>query len=198
MGAEAKAAGWPLAISAALVGSCTDSAYEDLSQATSIANDAAAMGLTVKAPFMVTPGSVATMRTIQRSGFLQPLEAMGGVVLANACGPCIEQRTGDAATLAFVISPETVVALALAGTLDADPNTDTLTSADGDEVRLSVGEEVELADGGFEDGTSMFLLPRDDGPDIVVRVSPTSGRLQLLEPFAPWDGDDYENLPVLA
>ncbi len=225
LGPEAEANGWPLEISAALVGSCTNSSYEDLSRAASIARNAAAKGLTAKVPFMVTPGSEATMRTIQRDGFLQDLEAMGGVVLANACGPCIGQwkrddrdgvegtantivtsynrnfpkrNDGDAATLAFVTSPETVVALALAGTLDFDPKTDTLTNADGEAVTLAVGDAIELPAGGFEDGTSMFLPPPDDGSDIEVRVAPTSDRLQLLAPFEPWDGHDYEDLPVLV
>ena len=225
LGDEAKDNGWPLEISAALVGSCTNSSYEDISRAASIAKDAAAKGLTAKVPFMVTPGSESTMRTIQRDGFLQDLEAMGGVVLANACGPCIGQwkrddrdgkegtsntivtsynrnfpkrNDGDAATLAFVTSPETVVALALAGTLDFDPKTDTLTNADGEAVSLTVGDPIELPDAGFEDGTSMFIAPPADGSDIEVVVSPTSDRLQLLEAFAPWNGQDYEDLPVLV
>ncbi|MEM8707282.1 MAG: aconitate hydratase [Actinomycetota bacterium] len=225
LGAEAEANGWPMDISAALVGSCTNSSYEDISRAASIARDAAAKGLKARVPFMVTPGSEATMRTIQRDGFLQDLEAMGGVVLANACGPCIGQwkrddrdgvegtantivtsynrnfpkrNDGDAATLAFVTSPETVVALALAGTLDFDPKTDTLVNDAGEEVALTVGDAIELPSGGFEDGTSMFLAPPDDGGDIEVRVSPTSDRLQVLAPFSPWDGDDYEDLPVLV
>ncbi|MEM7142013.1 MAG: aconitate hydratase [Actinomycetota bacterium] len=225
LGPEAEENGWPMEISAALVGSCTNSSYEDLSRAASIARDAAAKGLRATVPFMVTPGSEATMRTIQRDGFLQDLEAMGGVVLANACGPCIGQwkrddregsegtantivtsynrnfpkrNDGDAATLAFVTSPETVVALALAGTLDFDPLTDTLTSAAGEEVHLAVGDAIELPSGGFEDGTSMFVAPPDDGSDIDVKVSPTSDRLQLLAGFAPWDGEDYEDMPVLV
>jgi aconitate hydratase len=225
LGAEAEEAGWPLDISAALVGSCTNSSYEDISRAASIAKDAASKGLKATVPFMVTPGSEATMRTIQRDGFLQDLEAMGGVVLANACGPCIGQwkrddregvegtantivtsynrnfpkrNDGDAATLAFVTSPETVVALALAGTLDFDPKTDTLINDAGEAVSLDVGAAIELPPGGFEDGTSMFLPPPDDGSHIEVKVSPTSDRLQLLEPFAPWDGEDYEDLPVLV
>ncbi|MEO0492970.1 MAG: aconitate hydratase [Actinomycetota bacterium] len=225
LGAEAETNGWPMDISAALVGSCTNSSYEDISRAASIAKDAAAKGLTARVPFMVTPGSEATMRTVERDGFLQPLEAMGGVVLANACGPCIGQwkrddregaegtantivtsynrnfpkrNDGDAATLAFVTSPETVVALALAGTLDFDPKTDSLTNDAGEEVRLTVGDAIELPTGGFEDGTSMFVPPPADGTGIDVKVSPSSNRLQVLEPFAPWNGEDYEDLPVLV
>ncbi len=225
LGAEAQENSWPVDISAALVGSCTNSSYEDISRAASIARDAASKGLKAKVPFMVTPGSEATMRTIQRDGFLQDLEAIGGVVLANACGPCIGQwkrddregvegtansivtsynrnfpkrNDGDGATLAFVTSPETVVALALAGTLDFDPKTDTLTNDAGEQVSLNVSDPIELPSGGFEDGTSMFIAPPDDGSDIDVVVSPTSDRLQLLTPFEAWDGNDYLELPILG
>ncbi|NNC79802.1 MAG: aconitate hydratase [Acidimicrobiales bacterium] len=225
LGADAELNGWPKEISAALVGSCTNSSYEDISRAASIARDAAAKGLTAKVPFMVTPGSEATMRTIQRDGFLQDLEAIGGVVLANACGPCIGQwkrddregaegtantivtsynrnfpkrNDGDGATLAFVTSPETVVALALAGTVDFDPKTDTLTNDAGEEVMLTVGAAIELPSAGFEDGTSMFIAPPEDGSDIDISVSPTSDRLQLLSPFPAWDGNDYLELPILG
>lgn len=225
LGAEAAENNWPVEISAALVGSCTNSSYEDISRAASIARDAAAKGLKAKVPFMVTPGSEATMRTIQRDGFLQDLEAIGGVVLANACGPCIGQwkrddregsegtantivtsynrnfpkrNDGDGATLAFVTSPETVVALALAGSLDFDPKVDTLTNDAGEQVSLHVGEAIELPAGGFEDGTSMFIAPPADGSAIEVVVSPTSDRLQLLSPFPAWDGQDYLELPVLG
>ena len=165
------------------------------------------------------------MRTIQRDGFLQDLEAIGGVVLANACGPCIGQwkrddregsegtantivtsynrnfpkrNDGDGATLAFVTSPETVVALALAGSLDFDPKVDTLTNDAGEQVSLHVGEAIELPAGGFEDGTSMFIAPPADGSAIEVVVSPTSDRLQLLSPFPAWDGQDYLEFPVLG
>ena len=160
-----------------------------------------------------------------RDGFLADLTAIGGVVLANACGPCIGQwkrddregaegtpnsivtsynrnfpkrNDGDAATLAFVTSPETTVALALAGTLDFDPKTDTLTNDAGEEVRLNVGDAIELPSGGFEDGTSMFIAPPEDGSDIEVSVDPSSDRIQLLTPFPKWDGNDYEALPILG
>ncbi len=225
LGAEAVEKGWPVEISAALVGSCTNSSYEDISRAASIARSAAAHGLKAKVPFMVTPGSEATMRTIQRDGMLDALEAIGGVVLANACGPCIGQwrrddrdghegelntivtsynrnfpkrNDGDAATLAFVTSPETVVALALAGRVDFDPRTDTLTNDAGEQVRLEVGEAIELPPGGFEDGDSMFLAPPADASNIDIAVNPASDRLQLLTPFPAWDGADYLELPVLG
>ncbi len=225
LASEADLNGWPKEISAALVGSCTNSSYEDISRAASIARDAAAKGLTARVPFMVTPGSEATMRTIERDGFLQDLEAIGGIVLANACGPCIGQwkrddreglegtantivtsynrnfpkrNDGDGATLAFVTSPETTVAMALSGTLDFDPKTDTLTNDAGEEVMLTVGEAIELPPTGFEDGTSMFIAPPEDGSAIEITVSPTSDRLQLLTPFPAWDGKDYLELPILG
>ena len=225
LGSEAELNGWPKEISAALVGSCTNSSYEDIRRAASIARDAAAKGLKAKVPFMVTPGSEATMRTIERDGFLADLEAIGGVVLANACGPCIGQwkrddrdgaegtpnsivtsynrnfpkrNDGDGATLAFVTSPETTVALALAGRLDFDPKTDTLTNDAGEEVSLSVGAAIELPSAGFEDGTSMFIAPPEGGTDTEITVSPTSDRLQLLTPFPKWDGNDYAELPILG
>ena len=225
LGAEAELNGWPMDISAALVGSCTNSSYEDISRAASIARDAAAKGLKARVPFMVTPGSEATMRTIQRDGMLEELEAIGGVVLANACGPCIGQwkrddregeegtpntivtsynrnfpkrNDGDGATLAFVTSPETVVALALAGRLDFDPLTDPLVNDAGDEVMLHVADAIELPPGGFEDGTSMFIAPPEDGSDIEVVVDPDSDRIQLLTPFPAWDGNDYLELPILG
>ena len=225
LGAEAAEKGWPMEISAALVGSCTNSSYEDISRAASIARDAAAKGLKAKVPFMITPGSEATMRTIQRDGMLEPLEAIGGVVLANACGPCIGQwkrddrdgiegttnliitsynrnfpkrNDGDAATLAFVTSPETVVALALSGRVDFDPQTDTLTNEAGEQVSLIVGEAIELPPGGFESGDSMFIAPPEDGSSVEVTVNPASDRIQLLTPFPAWDGNDYLELPILG
>ena len=225
VGTTARENNWPVEISAALVGSCTNSSYEDISRAASIARDASAKGLKARVPFMVTPGSDATMRTIERDGFLADLEAIGGIVLANACGPCIGQwrrddreeskgtlntivtsynrnfpkrNDGDAATLAFVTSPETVVALALAGTLEFDPKIDTLTNEAGEEVRLSVGDAIELPDKGFEAGDELFIAPPEDGGDIVVSVSPTSDRIQLLSPFPEWDGSDYLELPILG
>ncbi len=223
LGAEAQEKGWPLEVSAALVGSCTNSSYEDITRAASIARDAAAKGLTSKVPLMVTPGSEQVRATIERDGLLADFQAIGATVLANACGPCIGQwdrqdvedgtpnsivtsynrnfpkrNDGYASTLAFVTSPETVVALALAGTLDFDPASDTITNGAGEEVQLVVGEGVELPAQGFDPGESGFLAPPDDASEVEIRVSPTSDRLQVLEPFAAWDGNDFADLPVLV
>ncbi len=221
LAAEATAEGWPLEISAALVGSCTNSSYEDITRAASILRDAAAKGLSVQVPLLITPGSEQVRATIQRDGLLGDFEAAGAAVLANACGPCIGQwdRTGkiepgtpnvivtsynrnfpkrndgDPATLAFVTSPETVVALALAGTVDFDPLAGTLTAPDGTEVRLAEPVGVELPPGGFDEGESGFLAPA--GGDVDVSVSPDSKRLQVLTPFPAWDGEDFTDLPVL-
>lgn len=226
LGAEAGENGWPLEISAALIGSCTNSSYEDITRAASIAREAAAKGLRVKTKLMITPGSEQVRATIERDGLLADFEALGAVVLANACGPCIGQwdrseeqghvagrpntivtsynrnfpkrNDGDAATLAFVTSPETVMALALAGTIDFDPINGTLVNDAGEEVQLSVPVGVELPAQGFDPGEDTFVGAPDDGSTIEVKVSPTSDRLQLLDPFPAWDGNDYEDLPVLV
>jgi aconitate hydratase len=222
LGAEAEREGWPLEPSAALVGSCTNSSYEDISRAASILRNAADAGLRVKTPLMITPGSEQVRATIERDGLLEVFEAAGATVLANACGPCIGQwsrpeaitselntivtsynrnfpkrNDGSVNTLAFVTSPETVVALALAGTLDFNPLTDTLTNDAGEEVRLVVPVGEELPGAGFTPGESGFIAPPEDGSDLEVVVSPDSDRLQLLEPFAAWDGQDYLDLPIL-
>ncbi|MEQ8840262.1 MAG: aconitate hydratase [Acidimicrobiales bacterium] len=226
LGAEAKAEGWPLEISAALIGSCTNSSYEDITRAASIAREAAAKGLKSKTRLLITPGSEQVRATIVRDGLLQDFEALGATVLANACGPCIGQwdrseeeghvageanvivtsynrnfpkrNDGDAATLAFVTSPETVLALALAGTLDFDPINGTITNDAGEEVSLSTPIGIELPAAGFDPGEDTFVPAPADGSSVVVQVSPTSDRLQLLEPFTAWDGNDYEDLPVLV
>jgi aconitate hydratase len=222
LGAEAEREGWPLEPSAALVGSCTNSSYEDISRAASILRNARDAGLRVKTPLMITPGSEQVRATIERDGLLEVFEAAGATVLANACGPCIGQwsrpeaitselntivtsynrnfpkrNDGSVNTLAFVTSPETVVALALAGTLDFNPLTDTLTNDAGEEVRLVVPVGEELPGAGFTPGESGFIAPPDDGSGLEVVVSPDSDRLQLLEPFAAWDGQDYLDLPIL-
>jgi len=222
LGAEAVANGWPLEISAALVGSCTNSSYEDITRAASILRHAAANGLKVKVPLMITPGSEQVRSTIERDGLLGTFEAAGATVLANACGPCIGQwsrpeadndhvntivtsynrnfpkrNDGSANTLAFVTSPETVVALALAGTLDFDPISGTITNDQGVEVKLPIPVGEELPSLGFDPGENTFVAPPADRHAVEVKVSPTSDRLQLLEPFAPWDGKDYDHLAIL-
>ena len=223
LGEEARANGWPTEISAALVGSCTNSSYEDITRAASIARQASAAGLTCKTELMITPGSEQVRATIERDGLLADFERIGAVVLANACGPCIGQwarpdvhegdvntivtsynrnfpkrNDGFASTLAFVTSPETVVALALAGTVDFDPINDTLTNDAGKSIKLEVPVGEELPAAGFTPGESGFSAPPDDPSGITIAVSPASDRLQLLEPFAPWDGHDYADLPVLV
>jgi aconitate hydratase len=222
VGAEARANDWPLEISSALIGSCTNSSYEDITRAASIARQAAARGLRVKTELLVTPGSEQTRATIERDGLIADLEAIGATVLANACGPCIGQwdrpasangvpntivnsfnrnfpkrNDGSANTLSFVTSPDTVVALALAGRLDFDPTSDTITAPDGSEVRLDAPVGEILPDRGYDPGENTFTPPPADGSSVVVEVSPTSDRLQLLDPFPAWDGNDYLGLPVL-
>jgi aconitate hydratase len=222
VGAHARAEGWPTDISSALIGSCTNSSYEDITRAASIARVAAAHGIRAKTELLITPGSEQVRATIERDGLLADLEAVGGTVLANACGPCIGQwsrpaaangrpntivnsynrnfpkrNDGSAHTLSFVTSPDVVVALALAGTLDFDPLTDTLTAGDGREVRLEPPQGEQLPAQGFDPGESGFVAPPADGSAVVVDVAPDSERLQLLSPFAPWDGRDLTDLPVL-
>ncbi|HEY4333786.1 MAG TPA: aconitate hydratase, partial [Ilumatobacteraceae bacterium] len=222
VGAEARANSWPLDISAALIGSCTNSSYEDITRAASVARQALAAGLRVKTDLLVSPGSEQIRATIERDGLLADLEAIGATVLANACGPCIGQwdrppeengvpntivnsfnrnfpkrNDGSANTLSFVTSPDTVIALALSGRLDFDPTTDTITAPDGTEVLLAAPVGEVLPDHGYDPGQNTFTPPPADGSGVVVEVSPTSDRLQLLKAFTPWDGQDYLGLPVL-
>ena len=222
VGKEAAINGWPLEISATLIGSCTNSSYEDITRAASVARQASAAGLMVKTDLLISPGSEQIRATIERDGLLADLEAIGATVLANACGPCIGQwdrppedngkvntivnsfnrnfpkrNDGSANTLSFVTSPDTVIALALAGRLDFDPTTDTITSPSGVEIKLEAPVGEVLPDAGYDRGQNTFTPPPADGSDVVVEVSPTSDRLQLLQPFAAWDGNDYLGLPVL-
>jgi aconitate hydratase A / 2-methylisocitrate dehydratase len=223
VGEAARANDWPLVPSAALIGSCTNSSYEDITRAASIARQAAAKGLTSKIDLMITPGSEQTRATIERDGLLADLEAIGATVLANACGPCIGQwsrpeavtgrintivtsynrnfpkrNDGSANTLAFVTSPDTVMAIALSGRLDFDPTTDTITAPDGTEVSLDAPVGQILPDAGYDPGEDTFTAPPADGSTVEVQVSPTSDRLQLLEPFEPAPRDAYNGLPVLV
>ena len=213
---DARDNGWPLHLSQACVGSCTNSSYEDITRAASVARQAAAQGLRAKTPLLVTPGSEQIRATIERDGLLADLESIGATVLANACGPCIGQwaRTdadagttnsiitsfnrnfpkrndGNAHTLAFIGSPETTVGYALAGTLDFNPLTDEI-----DGVRLAEPLGQELPDEGFVAGANGYVPPPEDR-EVEVEIRPGSDRLQRLEPFPPWEGGDFEELPVL-
>ncbi len=217
IGAHAVQEGWPLTISSALIGSCTNSSYEDITRAASLARQASAKGMRAKTPLLVTPGSEQVRATIERDGLLADLEAIGATVLANACGPCIGQwersdidkgetnviinsynrnfpkrNDGNANTLSFVTSPETVVAYALAGTLAFNPLTD---SIDGLRLEAPTGEELPAK--GFDPGEDAFVAPPTGAGDIEIAVDPNSDRLQLLEPFPAWDGNDYLELPIL-
>jgi aconitate hydratase len=207
LGAEARENGWPLEVSSALVGSCTNSSYEDITRAASILRHAADNGLKVKTELMITPGSEQVRATIERDGLLETFEAAGATVLANACGPCIGQwarsdvhegekntivnsynrnfpkrNDGIASTHAFVTSPETTVALALAGTLDFNPLTDTSPTPTARQVKLAVPVGEELPARGFDPGEDGFIAPPADSSDIEIVVSPDSDRLQLLDP----------------
>ena len=213
---------WPLEISSALIGSCTNSSYEDITRAASVARQASAHGLKAKVELLITPGSEQIRATIERDGLLADLEAIGATVLANACGPCIGQwdrskevtskpntivnsfnrnfpkrNDGSANTLSFVTSPDTVIALALAGRLDFDPTTDTLTAPDGTQVKLEIPQGEVLPKAGYDTGNDTFIAPPADGSNVQVSVSPTSDRLQLLEPFAKWNGNDFLGMPIL-
>jgi aconitate hydratase len=211
----------PTTISVSLVGSCTNSSYEDISKAASIARRARDLGLRAKTPLLVTPGSEQIRATVERDGLLEDLVAIGATVLANACGPCIGQwdrqlvdpsvvntivtsfnrnfarrNDGNAATKAFLASPEVVVALALAGTLDFDPVRDTITNDGGQQVRLEIPSGSVLPASGFIQSAQPLTAMADQS--VTVEVSPTSTRLQLLAPFPAWDGQDHVALPVLA
>ncbi len=222
VGAAAAENGWPLEVSSALIGSCTNSSYEDITRAASVARQAAAKGLRAKCELLITPGSEQIRATIERDGLLADLEAVGATVLANACGPCIGQwerakeitdkpntivnsfnrnfpkrNDGSANTLSFVTSPDTVMAIALAGRLDFDPTADTIAAPDGTAVRLDPPVGEVLPNRGYDPGVDTFTAPPADGSGVQVAVSPTSERLQLLAPFPAWDGHDYLGLPVL-
>ena len=214
--------GWPAKLVVALIGSCTNSSYEDISRSASIVRDAVTKGIKTKSEFTITPGSEQVRYTIERDGFIKEFEDAGGVVLANACGPCIGQwarhiddpnrkntiitsfnrnfakrNDGLASTHAFVASPEIVTALAMAGTIAFNPLTDTLPNADGVEVLLKEPTGFELPPKGFDVGDAGFQAPAADGSNVTVKVSPDSKRLQLLEPFPAWEGVDLKGLRLL-
>ncbi|MPZ45341.1 MAG: aconitate hydratase [Betaproteobacteria bacterium] len=208
-------------ISAALIGSCTNSSYEDMSRAASVARQAKQHGLEARVPFLVTPGSERVRATIERDGQMQALEAIGGSVLANACGPCIGQwrrsataapntivtsfnrnfparNDGQAATMNFIASPEIVTALALAGRLSFNPLVDALAGADGP-FRLTPPEPApEVPPQGFARTRAACIAPPADGSSVVLRIDPASERIQALQPWPAWDGGDFLAMPVLV
>ncbi len=218
----AKENDFPEELSVGLIGSCTNSSYEDIDRAASIAKQALEKGLKAKSQFTITPGSEQVRATIERDGQLKTLTDFGGVVLANACGPCIgmwarmdnpegkknsivtsfnrnfaKRQDGNPNTLAFVASPELTTALALAGKITFNPETDTLTNEAGEEIKLDSPYGDELPQKGFISDAEGFIPPSEDGSTIEVKINPNSERLQLLEKFPPWDGNDFVDLPVL-
>jgi len=218
----AAANGWPMKIDVGLIGSCTNSSYEDISRAVSVAKQVAEKGLTAKAEYCINPGSEQIRFTIERDGFLDVFKQIGAKVFTNACGPCIgmwdrvgsekqEKNTivhsfnrnfakradGNPNTFAFVGSPELVTALAIAGDLSFNPLTDTLTNANGEQVKLDEPTGDELPTRGFAVDDAGYQEPAADGSGVVVAVSPSSNRLQLLDPFTPWEGTDLKGLKLL-
>lgn len=220
---EAAAAnGWPTKIEVGLIGSCTNSSYEDISRAVSLAKQVSDKGLKLQSEFTITPGSELVRYTIERDGFLETFNKIGATVFANACGPCIgmwarvgaekaEKNTivhsfnrnfakradGNPNTFAFVGSPEIVTAMAIAGTLNFNPLTDTLTNDRGEQVKLDPPYGDELPIKGFAVEDAGYQQPAEDGSHVQVIVSPDSKRLQLLDPFAAWEGIDLKGLKLL-
>ena len=213
---------YPMEISSALIGSCTNSSYEDIGRAAYIAREAAKKGLKSKVPLMVTPGSEQTRVTIERDGYLKDLEAIGATVLANACGPCIGQwkrddikegesnsivssynrnfparNDGNAETLSFIGSPESVIGLALGGSLDFDFLTETLTNDKGEKVKLTPPVADELPSEGFAQTLEGFIQPSNSNEEVEVIIDPNSTRLQILEPFQEFNENNYQSLTIL-
>lgn len=220
--AAVKENGWPSTLEVGLIGSCTNSSYEDIMRAASLAKQAVDAGIKAKSEFTITPGSELVRYTVERDGFLGTFEKMGGVVLANACGPCIGQwarhttdpnrknsiitsfnrnfakrNDGNANTHAFVASPEIVTALAIAGDLTFNPITDTLTNSKGEKIKLKAPEGLEAPAKGYSVEDAGYQEPAKDGSKVQVLVSPTSERLQLLDAFRPWEGTDLNGLKLL-
>jgi len=218
----ALANGWPMKIDVGLIGSCTNSSYEDISRAVSVAKQVAEKGLTAKSEYCINPGSEQIRFTIQRDGFIDVFKQIGAKVFTNACGPCIgmwdrvgsekqEKNTivhsfnrnfakradGNPNTFAFVGSPELVTALAIAGDLSFNPLTDTLTNANGEQVKLDEPTGFELPPRGFAVDDAGYQEPAADGSGVQILLSPTSHRLQLLDPFTPWEGTDLKGLRLL-
>ncbi|MFD0763580.1 aconitate hydratase [Mucilaginibacter lutimaris] len=213
---------WPEKLEVGLIGSCTNSSYEDITRSASIAQQAIDKNLVTKAEFTITPGSEQVRYTVERDGYLDTFAQMGGVVLANACGPCIGQwarhtddptrknsiitsfnrnfakrQDGNPNTHAFVASPEIVTAFAIAGDLTFNPLTDTLPNKNGEQVKLDEPQGIEMPVRGYAVEDAGYQAPAEDGSQVEVLVSPTSSRLQLLEPFTPWEGTDITGLRLL-
>ena len=214
--------GWPTKVEVGLIGSCTNSSYEDIARAASLAIQVSAKGLKTKAQFTITPGSELVRYTIERDGFIDTFNSIGATVFSNACGPCIGQwarpgaekaekntivhsfnrnfakrADGNPNTFAFVASPEIVTALAIAGDLTFNPLTDHLINEKGEKVYLEAPTGDELPKQGFSVLDAGYQSPAEDGSQVQVKVSPTSDRLQLLEPFAAWEGFDLTDLKLL-
>ena len=219
---EAAANGWPIKVEWGLIGSCTNSSYEDMARAASIVNQAVEHGISPKAEFGINPGSEQIRYTIERDGIIATFEKMGTKVFTNACGPCIGQwdragadkgekntivhsfnrnfskrADGNPNTHAFVTSPEMVAALAISGRLDFNPLTDTLLNDNGEEVKLKAPFGDELPKRGFDVEDAGFQAPAEDGSNVQIVVSPTSDRLQLLAPFEAWDGKNITGAKLL-
>ena len=220
--AAVKENGWPSTLEVGLIGSCTNSSYEDITRAASLAQQAVDAGIKAKSEFTVTPGSEQVRYTVERDGYLGTFEKMGGVVLANACGPCIGQwarhskdpnrknsiitsfnrnfakrNDGNPNTHAFVASPEIVTALAIAGDLSFNPLTDYLTNSKGEKIKLKEPQGIEMPLKGFAVEDAGYQQPAKDGSSVQVKVSPDSERLQLLDPFPAWEGTDLTGLKLL-
>ncbi len=220
--AEAKEKGYPVELKATLLGSCTNSSYEDISRAAHIAQQGLKAGLKAKTAFLVSPGSERIFHTMKRDGFLETFEELGATVLANACGPCIGQwkradgvkgksdsivstfnrnfpgrNDGIADTLSFLASPELVAAYALTGNLGFNPLQDTISTPDGKQLKLDPPQGDELPAQGFAKGEEGFIPPAENGEGLAVDLPPNSERLQLLQPFPKWDGKDFDKLPLL-
>lgn len=220
--AAVKENGWPETLSVGLIGSCTNSSYEDISRAASLAKQAVSKGLKAKSEFTITPGSEQVRYTVERDGYLSDFDHIGGLVLANACGPCIGQwarhgaekqeknsiitsfnrnfskrADGNPNTHSFVASPEIVTAMAIAGSLTFNPMTDSLTNDKGELVKLDEPSGFEMPSKGFDVEDAGYQEPAADGSGVQVIVNPGSDRLQLLEPFAAWEGTDLKGLRLL-
>lgn len=214
--------GYPQKMEVGLIGSCTNSSYEDMARASAIVRDAQEKGLTVKAQFIINPGSEQVRSTTEKEGILPIFEQAGAVIMANACGPCIGQwkrdeeikdrpnsivtsfnrnfakrNDGNPNTHAFVTSPELVAALSIAGDLCFNPMTDTLTNDKGEQVKLAEPKGLELPPKGFSGDIDGYIAPSENGSDIEVKIAPDSERLQALQPFAAWDGKDIIAQPLL-